>query len=403
MGPRAFGVKLACFFFVSAVLAFAQGDVNSVSARMLQNRDPRQVAWGAWYAAGAPNDSIVSNLQEKLERWDPTERHRAQAGLRFYSMSVILDTLIQKGATATPAGITNISYAFPDQALILTSRLPSDDAETILFSWYEEGMHLDRRRIDPDTANRLMLARVAAMMLTRDHPAEIAGSLLSDSVDTLVISVPDSATTAQNHCLVDCAQKPPCAEEAVDYSRIPMPPITSAGAPEEGVDWPPIYQYTIEENRDVLDSADTAADRPPLVEIGGDRITYRRARMELSFNYCYFPAPLSAVTRHHLVAAMLNTSDDQVPWQVQANAAVRWQNESQFLSDAGQLVRDEEARLTETVKKLSWKGLLTRSQTESIRPRLSIVVFDDRSARAAVLPDLPVADQRTTWRVDSRR
>jgi hypothetical protein len=399
MGSRAFGVKLACFFFVSAVLAVAQGDVNSVSARLLQDRDPRQVAWGAWYAAGAQDDSIVSMLQEKLERWDPAERHRAQAGLYFYSMSVILDTLIQRGATATPAGITNISYAFPDQALILTSRLPSDDAEPILLSWYEEGMHLDRRRPGPDTANRLMLARVAAMMLTRDHPAEISGSLLNNSVDTLVISVPDSPTTAQDRCLVDCTQKPPCAEEELNYSRIPSPPITSAGVPEEGVTWPPIYQYTIEENRDVLDSADPAADRPPLVEIGGDRITYRRARMELSLNYCYSPAPLSAVTRHHLLAAMLNTSDDQVPWQARANAAVQWQSDSQFLSDVGQLVSQEEARLAETVKKLSLKGLLTRSQTESIRPRLSVVVFDDRRVHATMLPDLPITDPRTTWRV----
>jgi len=104
---------------------------------LLRHSDPRLVALGAWEAGARGSDSDIAILQQLVERWDPAQRHRFPDGDRYDAMTVILDTLVQRNETVTPAGLTAIAYAFPDQALILASRLPFDDAEPLLLSWYE--------------------------------------------------------------------------------------------------------------------------------------------------------------------------------------------------------------------------------------------------------------------------
>jgi hypothetical protein len=253
------------------------------------------------------------------------------------------------------------------------------------------------------------------MMLARDHPEDIAPSLLEESIETLVVSVPNVGGASPDRCLVDCTEHQPCAPETVDKTRLPQPPITSAGVPEEGVDWPPIYQYTIEENSPAFANAAPVANSPLLVEIGGDRITWRRAQMELTLNYCYFPAPLSAVTRHHLLAALLaNLPADppsdlpgkkggEMSWAAQMNVTVPFDDNAQFLADIGPVVSAEEDRLRRTVTAFYQRKLLTPNQRDATRPRLAVIVFDDRYSGTTALPAPPIADSRTTWRVIATR
>jgi hypothetical protein len=165
-------------------------------------------------------------------------------------------------------------------------------------------------------------------------------------------------------------------------------------------------QYTLEENLPPTYNHAPLVYDPLLVEAGGDRIKIRRVRAEVHLNYCHSPAPLNAETRHHLLAEMLRVTDKQIPWAIQMNLTLPWQSDQQFLNELGNQVAAEEATLRATVQQFFAKGLLTRSQMDSTRPRLSVTVFDDRQPiqpAHVALPPLPLRDSRTTCRSSSWR
>jgi hypothetical protein len=357
---------------------------------LLRNSDPRLVALGAWEVLRRGDDSFLPLMVQLVERWEPTFRRDPDAR-EYAAMTVILDVLIQRNAVLSIAGVQDIANAFPDQALIFAARLPFRDAELLLLGWYHDGQAVTRVHLDSEGANRLMLARVAAMMLATGDPQIIAASLLADSVERLVVSVPSQGFDGVARCLVGCPVSPVCAAEPVDD-------------PQTG--WPPVFQYTLEENMPLPRRPDPILQIRPLLDAGGDLITWRRVPAEVHLNYCHSPVPLNAETRHHLLAEMLHIGDTQMPWGVQQSGTLIWMNDRQFLSDLSAQVELEEARLRATVQTFYAKGLLTKTEADATRPKLSIVIFDDRSPiqpPAPQLPPLPTSDSRTSYRISAQR
>jgi hypothetical protein len=354
---------------------------------LLRNNDPRLIALGAWEVQRRPDDSFIPMLQQLVERWNLTPGNGEEDRDAFDAMTVILDTLIRRNAIVSPAGVAAIVHGFPDQALILTSRLPGSDAEPLLLSWYQAGQKIDRTNVDAEGANGLMLARVAAMMLVKSHPQLIAASILADSAERLVVSVHDKDASGVARCLVGCPTQPNCAAESMDE-------------PQPG--WPHVYQYTLDEYMPESFHTVRAVAEPILIEAGDDHITYSRYEATVHTNFCYSPAPLNAVNRHHLLAEMLRTNDRQMPWAVQQSISLSWLDDHQFLTELAKQADQEESTLRTTVKMFYEKGLITKTQATTIRPRLTITVFDDRQAAEpanAALPPLPIKDSRTTIRM----
>lgn len=352
---------------------------------LLRNNEPRLVALGAWEVLRREDDSFIPLMQQMVERWDPRVTRDADRQ-QFDAMTVILDVLIERRAQLSLAGIAAIAPAFPDQALIFAERLPLSDAEPLLLTWYREGDAANPARSDLDGAHRLLRARVAAMILAANDSQLIAASLLADSVEHLAVSVSAPGATARNRCLVGCQAAPACTNEQVDD---PLP------------GWPPVFQYSLEENFSRPDySPDSLQPISSfLLQAGGDSIHFRRVNAEVHQNYCHSPAPLNAVNRHRLLTQMLGRNETQMDWGAQVNLTLSWQNDRQFLSDLGTEVDAEEVRLRTTMKAFYSRGLISKSQAETLRPRLSITVFDDRphtEPASAALPPLPVHDSRTT-------
>jgi hypothetical protein len=371
----------------SAASSLGQSNSGVPIEPLLRSHDPRLVAFGASEAANRGNDTEIAIMQGMVERWDPAQRHRYQDGDRFDAMTAILDSLIQRKEVVSPAGITAIAHAFPDQALILAARLPFEDAEPLLLSWYQNGEGVRPAQADREGADRLMMARVAAMMLAKGRLQDIAASVLAASEERLAVSVPNEGYDGVDRCLVDCVAKPPCDSEDAD-------------PPRGG--WPPLFQYALVENVWEGHHAGSLATGSLVVEAGSDFITYRRVPAEVHLDYCYSPSPLTAQTRHRLLAEMLGVDDKQMPWSVQENITVPWENDGQFLLELSKQVYLEEAKLRATVQKLYAKGLLTKSEAESTRPKLSIIVFDDRQPTQPAnpaLPQLTVQDSRTSYRI----
>jgi hypothetical protein len=351
---------------------------------LLRSDQPRLIALGAWEVVKRADDSQTNLLIDLAERWDPAQRGGDKDSDWHDAMTVVLDALIQRKVTVSPAAVLAVSHAFPDQALILITRINPYDAEPILRSWYLATRERSRAGVDQNGENHRLLGRIAAMMLARDHPEEIAANILADSLEQLAVSVTARGFPGVEHCLVDCRPLPPCLQE-------------TAGEPQNG--WPPVFQYTLEEN-------DPYPDRRTgmLIYEAGDTITWRRIPVEVHQDSCYLPAALTATTRHRLLAEMLHLRDVDIPWGPQMNLVLPWNSDNQFLDDLAKRVSGAEDKLKSTLQALFARGLLTRSEFDTTRPRLAVFVFDDRHRQSddpptTPLPLLQPQDSRTTVRL----
>jgi hypothetical protein len=369
-----------------ASLALAQSRPPVPIEPLLQSNQPRLIALGAWEVIKRAEDSQTNLLIDLAERWDPAQQGGNEDGDWHDAMTAVLDALIQRKVTVSPAAVLAVSHTFPDQALILVTRMNPYDAEPLLRSWYDATRERSRARVDRNGENLRLLGRIAAMMLARDHPEEIAASVLADSVEQLAVSVADAGSGGLEHCLVDCEPRPYCREE-------------TASEPQTG--WPSIFQYTLEENDPNIERRNGI-----LIYEAGDAITWRRVLAEVHQDYCYSPAALTPTTRHRLLAEMLHVRDVDIPWGPQMNLMLNWNSDDQFLRDLAKRVSGEENRLQSTVQALHAKGLLTQSQLDTNRPRLAVVVFDDRQSAVPpkpALPTLQVQDSRTSCHLWNRR
>jgi hypothetical protein len=348
----------------------------------LHSDDPRLVAFGARFASESDDEGEITALLGMVERWNPAQRNPVPDEDHLLAMSEVLHALIQRKAEVPPAGLSAVALYFPDQAAILASRLRLEDATPLLEGWYESGENVDRKRSGREVAARLLLARVAAMMLSKAPTQSLVASLLAQSEEWLTVSVPSQGFSAVNRLSGDTNASGQCGDEAVD---------------PEKAEWPPLWRYTLEENAPGGDDGVIVADA------GGDVITYRRMSENVHVGYCYAPRPLDNENRHRLLAEMLGVDEKEMLWQSRKQIPIQWKSGEQFRQELSGLVGKEEAALRATVSEFYTKGLLTRSQLDSIRPKLHVLVFDDRQKIEQPnqpLPQLAVQDARTFFRVN---
>lgn len=373
----------------SAAAAFAQDQEPNYNTtgnallieNWLRSDDPKLVSFGARFASESDDEAEITSLLGMVERWDPAHRNPVPDEDHLLAMSEVLHALIQRKAEVPPAGLSVVAMYFPDQAAILASRLRLEDATPLLQSWYESGENVERNRSGQEGAARLLLARVAAMMLSKAPPQSFVASLLAQSEERLTVSVPTPGFEPVRRSNADSNTSRGCGEEVI------YPPKS---------EWPPLWRYILEENAPGSDDGDV------VIVAGGDKVGYRRIPENLHVGDCNSPRPLDNENRHRLLADMLGIEEREMLWQARKQIPIQWKSGEQFKQDLSRLVGAEEAALRATVSEFYTKGLLTRSQLETIRPRLYVQVFDDRQRIQPpnqALPQLAVQDSRTFFRV----
>ena len=136
-----------------------------------------------------------------------------------------------------------------------------------------------------------------------------------------------------------------------------------------------------------------------VVLFGGDRITYARFSLDSGWGFsCYVPRELNLddESRHSLIAGMLGVGKKEMPWQAQKSISIQWCSDKQYLPEFRGQIAIEEAAFQSTVNRLYAKGFLTKEETHTIRPKLSITVFDDRKPAENTLPLPKVLDPNVT-------
>jgi hypothetical protein len=360
---------IAIILCASALAGHAQPDEITVDTKptpkdiqtWLDSGDPRLIAWGAYFARESAGAGAISAMVRLVEGWTPPDGAQNTLGrFRIDAMSEVLDALVQRNEQVPPAGLKAIATSFPRQAVILASRLPLPEATPLLLTWYENGKNEEH----------LAIPRIAAMMLAKAPPPGFAASVLAESEEDLEVMVESDSGVGHGGGVG--------SGMCVDGWGLPSP---------NG--WPPFFDYRIEENN-------RSDDDSAIVAAGGDRITYRRFATNRNWGSCAYPLPLNAETRHRLLAEMLGVTEEKMPWKVQESETIIWKGQEQVSLEFQAMATSEEEKLHEAAKALYAKRFLTKKEFDSVRPRLSITVFDYRKPVDIPLPHLISSDPRTT-------
>ena len=359
----------ACLLFCSLWSAAAQKAEITVDSKptpaevrsWLAGDDQRLVAWGAYFAGKQNDDGEATLLLRRVLSWTaPPEQPSETKRHREYAMRNVLDALIQRREAVSVEGIKAIANSFPEQAMILASRLPVAETAPLLMEWYGDG----------GSSDWAWRPRVAAMMLAKAPPQGFAASVLSQSEEKLTVSVIDDNSQGSGFgTSFDCGASP-------------------GKKPPQG--WPPEFTYVFAENS-------WNSEEPVLVIAGGDRITYFRMVKDDGNGPCLSPRGLSDETRHHLIAEMLGESNAEIAWETKEAVTIRWTSARKYKAELASLIAEHEARLQQTADTFADRGLITTAECVSGRPRLLIVIFDNRKLRNAKLPILVLQNPRTAF------
>jgi hypothetical protein len=372
--PKLGSIIVALFLLTFATRGVAQADITKDTKassddiqRWLRSGDPHQMAWGAYFARENQDSSAIPLMGQYVSNWTPPQYVQDPEinRLKFAPVGAMMDALTQLNATLPANVLAVLASIFPVQAAILANRLPTAEATPLLLSWYNQ-----RTRYSPPTVkDDSQLVKIAAMMLAHAPPPGFAASIVRESQETLNISV-ESATSGGRGYGTGTGN--PCGDS---FGRTPKP------------GWPPSITYIFEENNPQSSALVT--------EVAGDRITYARIDLDRGWGTCSYVQPLSADTRHHIIAQMLGLGDDALPWKTMTDNSILWKSNQQYVRDLKTEVASEEAKLRETVEALQAKGFLTADEARDVRPQLSGKITDNRKPAEPPLPRLSFRDPHT--------
>jgi hypothetical protein len=155
-----------------------------------------------------------------------------------------------------------------------------------------------------------------------------------------------------------------------DADRVIDPP--PLWVQDEVSKWPPLCHYQ-------LQSDSSPYDGTLLIDVGGERISYRRISVWIRPTQCYFPNVFSDDTQHHIVAELLGVKDQEMPWPTHQEVICIPECKEGFLTELRKQIHSEESKLIATVQMLRAKGYLTQSEANTVRPKLAVIVHDVRS------------------------
>jgi hypothetical protein len=388
-------ILIAMVAIASVATGIAQDGEISIHSKVnpnqikewLEGSDSRLTAWGAYFASTSDDanndDAYVTIMARRMARWNPSRMEPSYAGS---AMSEILYALIEKNERVPVVSLTSIMSAFPTETLILAARLPAEDAAPFLQDWYDERIPLQTSIQSGNRIKATPFAYVAAMLLAKAPPAGFAASVLAESGERLSFWVADGMYQ-KSHWTGGGTAACKDADRVID----PPPPQLQ----DEVSKWPPLFQYR-------LQSDSSQYGGTLLVDVGGERISYRRISAWIRPTQCYFPDVLTDDTQHHVVAELLGVKDQEMPWPTHQDVICIPECKERFLPALTKQIYLEESKFRATVKALQEKGYLTQSEANTVRPKLAVIindvrtsVYDGQDHPPPPLPTLVPPDSRT--------
>ena len=330
----------------------------------LHSPDPRLQAWAAHDILLYNSTDLIPDLQSTLERTTPATLTDAGRLANFRTTLAILDTLIQLQSTvpaATLARIDKLGYNAQVEELVLLSRLPPEEAEPNIHSFYRPSISNDSE------------TRVAAQLLARHPPKGFAAELLSTIQVTGRIFVYDANSGMGGFGSGSSS----CCGAALG-------PITT--------DWPEIGRYSFRDPPPVQSWASAAPlipENETLFLSAPDPIYLLRT---VSRNYYALPcgglSPLTDAIRSHLVGTLLRANPAS-PFPEQPVAlSILFTSRESYRAQVQAFVDQQQQNFYQIGTALTAMNLLTEEERQAAVLRINLAVQDSRIQPAEDLPAL---------------
>jgi hypothetical protein len=370
MGKRrhALLVKAACVFVGLAASLTAQQPAESDpvlllradaerradwATEWLRSEDPLRVAWGAWLARQDHQTALIPLLIEKVEEYRPTEESSSQTVERdrHDALLVVLDALIGLGATVPVKEARKLYPEFAAQSLILLVRSQTA-AQSALFDIFHNAR-----------ANWNWLA--AGNVLVKTRPPGFAALLLTRLTQHVTVSVVDVGFGGGSAGFGSECGFSPRAPKAhwpsvglYLLTQLPerMPGLTATFL--VGGDTT-VYHWRVEPG-----NYDNPPDDPGFCD-DGNRDQYRA----------------------QYLTRLMESSSSRISLDPYPQMTIEWKGETDYRQRLLAIAEEQRTEFRRAVASLQESGrVLTPAETATLKPRLEIVIRDERTDRSALLP-----------------
>lgn len=312
-----------------------------------------RIAWGAWLARQDHQTDLIPLLIEKVGEYQPSDESQSQTVERdrHDALLVVLDALIGLGAAVPVQEASKLYPEFAAQSLILLVRSQTD-AQSALLDIFQNAR-----------ANWNWLA--AGNVLVKTRPPEFASLLLSRFTQHITVSVFDPGRGGGG---------------AGGGSECGF----SLRAPKAL--WPAVGLYLLTQFPERMPGLTVT------FLIGGDTTVYYW-RVEPG-NYDNPPdAPGSCDDgnrdryRAQYLTRLMDSSFPRISLDPYPQVTIEWKGETDYRQRLLAAVEEQRTEFRRALASLQEPGrVLNPSETATLKPRLEIVIRDERADRSTPLP-----------------
>ena len=327
-----------------ALMGSLEPQLARLGTMWLQSTDPRFQAWGAYFVLRDRRTDVVPDLLARL----------AATGQRDVMLAV-LDALIQLDAQAPVSEAERLYPEFPVQSLILLARAGDDAAPALLEIFKSEP--------------RWPAAWLAAGALLLNRRAEGFAAAVVEGMTVhaeIIVTEPNSGGGRGGGNL--------CCGAA-----LPRPP--KAG-------WPPVGLYAFAGCGDSVEPGAT-------VLVAGPDPAYYVRQISASYEIEGAPScgcnPDRDLVRQHYLTSLLFGSPEHPPVRAHVSHTIVWQSVENYSSDVVAFRAEQQRILSDLMRQLAERNLLTEDQAKSLRPKLDVSIWDQRASPQPPLPELSSA------------
>lgn len=349
-------------------IPFADPPPVSMIESWLLSDDPRQVAWGAHYAALSKQPALQRDLRLVADQWQPLSAYDPDSSNpvkltgeqldRRDAMAAVLDALIQANVAVSADTLAKVAPDFENYTAILLSRLSPEESQGLSFELYRR-----------PPLNGPSLQYVSAALLARNPPPGFAADLFG-------------GIKVQAHIFIVLPNAP-------GYGFGSSGSFLSNGPQKPREDWPNFGVYALSKQKargafQVLSTPD------PVYAIR----TAETNRYANDFGKGLY---LSAEDRRRFLAYMLKVPPESIDWKTVLSESFVFRSEAQFEYDLKAWIDGIEEQYRATAVALEAEGLITAQEEEDARPSLALHWDDMRSEGYEPIPDLKFLPPRVTW------
>jgi hypothetical protein len=324
----------------------------------LHSDDQLRLAWGAWLAKQDHHQDLIPLLNEVVAEYQPNEEFSSQTERdRHDALLSVLDALISLGATVPTGEARKLYPEFPAQSLIFLVRSPQPDDSALL----------DIARIAK--ANWDWLA--AGNVLVKNRTPGFAGLLLARFTQHLTISVVDSGMSGYSAS---------AGSECGFSMRVPK------------ASWPAVGLYVLTQFPERLPGV-----KAVFLVAGDTPVYYLRVQPGNYDNPGDAPGFCDDGNRDQYraqyLARLMANSSPEIKLDPYPYATIAWKDGTDYRQQLLAIVEKQRTLFRRAIAQLEDSArALTPGETETLKPRIEVLIRDHRANKSAPLPAFPEQD-----------